>query len=55
MEKEIENALNNIGLALAHPSLMLSQKDHLSLIESFNIIKSQLTTIEDAKIKKNNK
>lgn len=38
----LKQAFENIGLALAHPSLLLSQKDHISLIESYNIIKKEL-------------
>lgn len=38
----LEEALHNIAIALCHESLKLSQKEHLSLIESFNIIKETI-------------
>ena len=44
-----EQALNNIGLALAHESLKLTQKEHLTLIESYNIVKLALAPKVEAK------
>lgn len=37
-----EEALQNIGIALGHESLRLSQAEHLTLINSFNVIKEAL-------------
>lgn len=38
----INDAIKNIGLALAHDSLKLSQREHLALVKSFQIIQKAL-------------
>lgn len=51
--KEITNeqALDLIGQALAHDSLKLSQKEHLSLVMAFNKIRDELKNKENVKEK----
>lgn len=42
MEITLEQAIVNIGIALGHESLRLSQAEHLSLIKSYEMIKKAL-------------
>lgn len=48
MKEEIKKALENIGKALAHPDLKMSQLDHLQLISDYKIILKELNN-EDEK------
>lgn len=43
----IDQAITNIGNALAHPSLKLSQQEHLILLESYETIKKALIEKQD--------
>lgn len=48
MEITNEVALQQIGLALAHESLKLSQREHLYLIECYNVLEKLVKEKNDA-------